>query len=140
MRKAEFGFPGTPLRQHLVDAVLRGEKTATAGLFVDLEREGESLATAGERAVVLDVDDRPVAIIELTEVTVRRIADVGLAFARDEGEGFETVADWRAAHERFFGSYLNEIRAGLGDPAWELDDDTLIVCERFRVAERLPTL
>lgn len=137
MRKAEFGFPGTALRRELVDAILRGEKTATAGLLVDLEREGEALATPGERQVVVDVDDRAVAVIELTEVTVRRMSDVDLPFAKDEGEGFETVAAWRDAHERFFGSYLDEIRIGLSDPAWQLTDDTLVVCERFRVVERL---
>ncbi|MEK6191600.1 MAG: ASCH domain-containing protein [Chloroflexota bacterium] len=137
MRKAEFGFPGTALRRELVDAILRGEKTATAGLLVDLEREGEALATPGERQVVVDVDDRAVAVIELTEVTVRRMSDVDLPFAKDEGEGFETVAAWRDAHERFFGSYLDEIRIGLSDPEWRLTDDTLVVCERFRVVERL---
>ena len=137
MRKAEFGFPGTALRRQLVDAILRGDKTATAGLVVDLEREGEELATAGERQVVVDADGNPVAVIELTEVTVRRMADVDLNFARDEGEGFESVAAWRAAHERFFGGYLDEIRRDLADPTWLLDDDTLVVCERFRLVERL---
>ncbi len=81
--------------------------------------------------------DRLVAVIETTEITVRRMADVDLAFARDEGEGFETVGEWRAAHERFFGSYLEEIRADLGDPTWSLSDDTQIVCERFRLVSRL---
>jgi uncharacterized protein YhfF len=137
MRKAEFGFPGTELRRTLVDAILRGEKTATAGLLVDVEREGERLGVPGERQVVVDVDDRPVAIIELSEVAVRRMADVDLAFARDEGEGFASVGEWRAAHERFFGSYIDEIRRDLVDPSWQLDDDTLIVCERFRLVEAL---
>lgn len=105
--------------------------------MVDHQREGTAPASAGERQVVVDAHDREVAIIELTEVTVRRMADVDLPFARDEGEGFETVADWRAAHERFFSSYLDEIRADLGDPDWQLTDDTLIVCERFRLVERL---
>jgi uncharacterized protein YhfF len=137
MRKAEFGFPRTELRRQLVDAILRGEKTATAGLLVDLEREHEGMAVPGERQVVIDAEDRPVAVIEITEVAVRRMADVDVAFARDEGEGFETVRDWREAHERFFGGYIDEIRADLADPAWRLDDETQIVCERFRVVERL---
>jgi uncharacterized protein YhfF len=135
--RAEFGFAGSDLRRRLVEAILRGEKTATAGLLVDLEREGEVLGARGDRAVVVDAADREVAIIELTEVTVRRMADIDLQFARDEGEGFESVAEWREAHERFFGSYLDEIRAGVGDPDWNLGDDTMIVCERFRLVDRL---
>src|SRR5207302_8175864 len=93
----ELGYAGTDLRRELVDAVLRGEKTATAGLH-----EEDPLPQPGERFLLLDYDDRPVAVVETTEVRVLRAADVDLAFARDEGEGFESVADWRAAHERFW--------------------------------------
>jgi uncharacterized protein YhfF len=125
--KAEFGFPGTDLRRRLVAAILSGEKTSTTGLLADYQREGESPGTPGDRSVVVDADDREVGIIELTEVTVRRMADVDLQFARDEGEGFETIAAWREAHERFWNGYLDET----------LTDDSLVVCERFRLVERL---
>jgi uncharacterized protein YhfF len=135
--RAEFGFAGTELRRRLVDAILRGEKTSTTGLLVDYEREGETPGAPGDRQVVVDAEDREVAIIELTEVTVRRMADVDLEFARAEGEDFTSVAEWRKAHERFFDGYLDEIRAAIGDPDWQLTDDTLVVCERFRVAQRL---
>ena len=50
--------------------------------------------------------------------------EVDLQFARDEGEGFESVAEWRAAHERFWSDQ-------------QITDKTLIVCERFEVVERL---
>jgi uncharacterized protein YhfF len=136
MRKAEFGSPGTTLREQLVSAVLRGEKTATAGLLVDYERDGESLPEVGERQAVVDNDGRDVAVIEITEVRVLRIGDADLSFARDEGEGFESVADWRAAHERYWRGYADEIRAFLDDPDWDVGDDTLFVAERFRLVER----
>src|SRR3954453_11232490 len=118
MDSMELGYAGTPLRRKLVDAVLRGEKTATAGL------QGEdTLPKAGERFLLLDFDDRPVAVVETTEVKVVRVDQVDREFARDEGEGFESVADWREAHERFWAG--REIR-----------DDTLVVAERFRLVER----
>ena len=44
-------------------------------------------------------------------------------FARDEGEGYESVDDWRIAHERFFGR--------------RIEPETEIVAIRFRVVERL---
>jgi len=137
MRTMELGFRGTPLRERLVAAVLRGEKTATAGLLVDYEREGEPLPEPGERLLLLDGDDRGVAVLELTDVHVLRVADCELAFARDEGEGFDSVAAWREAHERFWRAYADEVRAHLGDPAWDVTDDTLFVAERFRLVERL---
>jgi uncharacterized protein YhfF len=110
------------LRQRLVDAVLRGDKTATAGLRSDYE-PSEPLPRIGDRSVLLGFDDEPVGVVETTEVRVVRAGDVDLAFALDEGEGFETVADWRRAHENFWADR-------------EIDDETLIVAERFILVER----
>ncbi|HEU5211716.1 MAG TPA: ASCH domain-containing protein [Gaiellaceae bacterium] len=118
----ELGYARTDLRRRLVDAVLSGEKTATAGLLSDYGPD-EQVAEPGDRSVLLGFDDEPVGLVEITEVRVLRAGDVDLQFARDEGEGFETVADWRDAHERFW--------AGL-----EITDDTLVVAERFRLLER----
>jgi uncharacterized protein YhfF len=129
VRKAEFGFAGTPLREQLVAAVLRGDKTATAGLLVDYERDGEPLPKAGERYAVVDNEGRDVAVIEITDVNACRIGDTEEQFARDEGEGFESVAAWREAHDRYWRSYADEIRAYLGDPDWDVSDDTLYVAE-----------
>jgi uncharacterized protein YhfF len=121
----ELGYARTDLRQRLVDAVLRGEKTATAGLRSDYApHTDDALPQTGERFALLDFDDRPVAVVETTEVRIVRAGDVDLDFARDEGEGFESVEDWRRAHERFWAEH-------------EIDDDTLIVAERFRLVERL---
>jgi len=135
MRKAEFGFPGTPLREQLVAAVLRGEKAATAGLLVDYERDGEVLPQVGERYAVVDNDGRDVAVIEITDVRVLPIGETDLQFARDEGEGFESVAAWREAHDAFWRSYADEIREHLGDLDWDVTDETLYVAERFRLVE-----
>jgi uncharacterized protein YhfF len=133
----ELGFAATPLREQLVAAVLRGEKTATAGLLVDYERDGEPLPVAGERCLLVDNADEAVTVLEVTDVRVLRVADCELAFAHAEGEGFESVAEWRAAHERFWRGYLDEIRYYVGDPGWDVTDDTLFVAERFRVVQRL---
>jgi uncharacterized protein YhfF len=132
--KAEFAFPG-PLRDQLVAAILSGAKTSTTGLVIDYEHDGEPLPVVGARSVVVDSADRPVAVIELTEVRVVRVGDIDLAHALDEGEGYESVADWRAGHEEFW--HGADYRAWLGDPGFTIEDDTLAVALRFRVVERL---
>ncbi len=129
---AEFAFPGL-LRERLVAAILRGEKTTTTGLYEEYLREGEALEEPGSRSLVVDSDGRPVAVIETVAVELRRLADVDLQFAIDEGEGFETVAAWRDAHVRFFTS--PEMVAALGDPPVPIDDETIVVCETFRLVE-----
>jgi uncharacterized protein YhfF len=113
------GYPGTDLRRRLVEAVLTGEKTATAGLH----ELGDEEARVGDRFRLEDETGRPRAIVEVTEVRVLPASEIDLQFARDEGEGFESVHDWREAHERFFER--------------EIADDTLIDAIRFWVVERL---
>jgi uncharacterized protein YhfF len=127
---AEFAFPG-PLRDRLVGAILSGAKTTTSGLMLEYEREGEPLPQAGQVLAVVDSQGSRVAAIELTEVRVLRLGDVDLRHALDEGEGDESVAQWRAGHERFWHSA--EARAELGDPHFTVNDDTLVVAERFRL-------
>jgi uncharacterized protein YhfF len=126
----ELGFPG-PLRDQLVAAVLDGSKTTTTGLVADHEHEQEPLPRPGLREVVVDSAGRPVAVIETTAVRVIRLADVDLAHALGEGEGYTSVAEWRAGHEEYWHSA--EMRAALDDPAFTVDDDTLVVAQEFRL-------
>jgi uncharacterized protein YhfF len=127
-------FPG-PLRDRLVAAVLSGEKVSTTGLLAEFEAEREELPPVGERSALIDSEGREVAVIELTDVRVLPLGEVDLRHALDEGEGHTSVAEWRAAHERFWHS--EEMRVALGDEDFTVDDTTLVVAERFRVAERL---
>jgi uncharacterized protein YhfF len=113
------GYPGTDLRRQLVAAVLSGAKTATAGLPGAEDEPTE----VGARYVVEDETGTPRAIVEVIEVRVVPASEIDLQFARDEGEGFESVEDWREAHERFFER--------------PIEPDTMIEAIRFRVVERL---
>ncbi len=101
--------------------MLAGEKTATAGLHGVFE--DDPTPDAGDRFVVEDAEGVARAIVEVTEVRVIPASEVDLQFARDEGEGFESVEEWHEAHERFFERTI--------------EPDTLISAIRFRVVERL---
>lgn len=126
----EFAFPG-PLRDRLVAAILDGTKTTTTGLLDDYERDGEPLPRPHDREVVIDSAGEPVALIEIVAVRVIRVADIDLRHALGEGEGYASVADWRAGHEAFWHSA--EMREYVGDPAFTVNDDTLTVAVEFRV-------
>jgi len=120
----ELGDRRTDLRRQLVDAVLRGNKTATASLREQFApNTDEPMPQVGEHLLLVGWDDEPLGVVETTEVRVVPAGRVDLRFARDEGEGFESVADWRAAHERFW-----------SDRA--ITDETPVVCERFRLIAR----
>lgn len=101
--RMEFAFPG-PLRDALVSAVLCGRKVSTTSLQREYESEGSLLPLPGHRSVIVDSSDRPVAVIETTSVKVVRLGDVDVSHATDEGEGYQSVAEWRAGHEKFWHS------------------------------------
>ena len=131
-----FAFPGR-LRDELTALALAGTKTTTAGLLVEMDLDGEAVPEPGERSVLIDSAERPVAVIETVACRVVRLADVEDRHAIDEGEGYANAEEFRVAHERFWNSYLDDLRERLGNPAFALTDDTLIVAERFRVVARL---
>ncbi len=128
----EFAFPGL-LRDQLVAAILAGRKTTTSGLVADYEHDGAPLPVPGLRQVVIDSAGDPVGVIETTTVRVVRLADVDLAHALGEGEGYISVAEWRAGHEQFWHS--DEMRAAMEDPGFTVGDDTLVVAQAFRLVD-----
>lgn len=127
---SEYAFPG-PLRDQLVAAIISGEKTSTTSLVAGYELEGEPLPAVGDRGIVIDSAGEPVCVEEITEVRIVRLADVDLEHAIAEGEGYTTVAAWRAGHEEFWHS--SEFRGEMGDANFTVDDDTRAVLVRFRV-------
>jgi uncharacterized protein YhfF len=130
-----FAFPGA-LRDELTALALAGTKTTTAGLFDEMEADGEALSVPGVREVLLDSDERPVAVIETIDCRVVRLADVDDRHAIDEGEGYANAAEFRIAHERFWNGYIDDLRGRLGAD-FTIDDDTRVVLQRFKVVERL---
>jgi uncharacterized protein YhfF len=113
----------------LVAAVLAGEKIATSSLLNQYEEDGEELPRVGDRQVIIGSAGEEVATVEIVEVSVIRLGDADDALARDEGEGFRSVAEWRTVHEEF---WRREVLPALRRPP-SLDDDAQVVVERFRV-------
>jgi uncharacterized protein YhfF len=131
-----FADPGT-LREKLTGLALAGTKTTTASLRVEFELDGEALPVPGQRSLLVDSEDRPVAVVETVSCRVVRLADVDDQHAIDEGEGYANAAEFREDHEAYWNGYLDSIRARLGDPTFVLTDDTPVVLERFVIVERL---
>jgi len=125
----EFAFPG-PLRDRLLAAIQSGLKTSTSSLLREYEVGAQPLPLIGVRGAAVDSAGETVFVIETTAVEVVRLRDVPLEHALSEGEGYLSVADWRAEHLRFWSS--DAMRAELGID-FELTDDSLVVLEQFVV-------
>jgi uncharacterized protein YhfF len=117
------------MADELADLVLRGIKTATAGLLWEYEAEGEVLPQPGDASIVLDGTGSPACVIETVQVEVKPFNQVDAAFAHDEGEGDRSLDTWRRVHWRFFSRACGRIG--------RTSSETMpVVCERFRVMYR----
>ncbi len=135
LRPMTFGYDGDGgLGDRLVDAVLRGEKTATSSLAVEY-LGGDPLPRVGELLALTDHAGGVHGVVETTRVTVVPLSEVGDDVARDEGEGFADAAQWRRAHEAFWRETTAHVRADAGDPAWELREHEPVVVEWFRLGD-----
>lgn len=126
-------MPPGQILDRLIDGINRGVKTATSALELSFDMRGEALPALGDRYTLIDSDDAPAGDIELTEVRVLPLADIGLDVATAEGDWFDSVAQWREAHERFFNRSADQVAEYLGIPSWQADDDTMVVVRFFRV-------
>lgn len=103
-----------------------GIKAATCPAPIFYELEKEQLPTMEDYNIVLNSDDKPVAIVKTVEVTITPMNKVSEEFAIAEGEGDKIYRYWWEAHEEFFRKKLNSIER-------EFSEDMLLVCERFEV-------
>ena len=109
--------------------VLSGVKTATAGLIWEDEHFGWKRPEVGDTTIILDGEGSPLCIIETTVAVVKPFADVDVAFAVLEGEGFQSVDDWRRAHWRYFSRRCQEIGKAPSE-------DMPVLCQQFTVVYR----
>jgi uncharacterized protein YhfF len=129
LRAFSFGDAG-PMRQRLTALALVGTKVATAGLLShDYLDQHEKVDVVGERQALLGDDENVAAIVEVTRVEVHALLDVPWEFAQAEGEGFESVEDWRSGHTSYY--------AAQGIP---IDSDSQFVCVWFRIVEYRPAV
>ena len=114
------------LIDELAQLVLSGRKRATAGAVWSYEASGLGLPRPGLLSIVTDAEDRPLCIIETTQVDVLPFDQVTAEFAAIEGEGDGSLAYWQDAHRAYFTRECE--RAGR-----RFSEDLLLACEQFRV-------
>ena len=122
LRALEIGSPGE-MRQRLNRLILDGKKRATAGLLLDYVRESEELEFVGERLALVDDDTHRVATVVVVDVETTPFIEVPWRFAQAEGEGDESLEEWREGHRRFWTAEGETI-----------DDHTPVVLVRFELA------
>ena len=110
------------MRQRLNRLILDGEKRATAGLLLEYVRENEELESEGELLALVDDESKRIATVVVTEIATVPFIEVPWKFAQAEGEGDESLDEWREGHRRFW-----------REDGEEIDDQTPIVLIWFEL-------
>lgn len=121
----QFG-DSSALADKLGDLILKGVKTATCSALWEWEAEGSDLPKVGAKTIVLDGNEKPLCIIETTEIAIRAFSEVDAQFAYEEGEDDRSLESWRKEHWEYFSRVLPHIGK---QPSPEM----LLVCERFHI-------
>lgn len=123
-----FGDGTERMGNELGSLVVEGVKTGTCSSLQVYELEQESYPEVGQYDIVLDGKNRPLAIIQYTNIEIIPMNKVTEEFAKSEGEGDLSYSYWYAEHEKFF--------------TWELglyglsfSPDMLLVCQNFKVVD-----
>jgi uncharacterized protein YhfF len=117
------------LADELGQLVYDGVKTATCGALWEWEYDGDPLPEVGQLEIVLDGQNRPICVMEITEVEIKPYNEVDADFAYEEGEDDRTLASWRAAHWSYFSRVLGRVG--------RTPEETMpLICQRFRVIYR----
>lgn len=90
MQTYELGLEGEQ-RDCLVGLVRSGIKTMTSSLLMHLRMHNEDLPLPGQRYALVDSEGHR-GIVELVDVRLLRLGDVGDDVAAGEGEGFRDAA------------------------------------------------
>lgn len=111
----------------LARLVRSGVKTATSGLVWELEAVGHGVPDEGDVVVVVDLEQNPYCIIEITETEVIPFGEiVDEQFAIDYGEGDTSLNSWKEAS---WPNYSEACKRLGRKPS----KDMPIACQRFRL-------
>src|SRR6185436_17468949 len=120
-------FANTPQAATKVGKLVRdGVKTTTSSLLWGPEHIGEPLPKVGNIELIMDGNNEPLCIIELTEVEIKPFNSVDEQFAFEYGEGDRTLAFWLSDNWDFHSRWCLEIGC-------EPSETMPIVFQRFRV-------
>ncbi len=110
----------------LAELVMSGKKQATASLVYVNDLKPEIAPYDFGYSVVTDFEGKPMCIIQTTEIRQIPFDEVDAQFAFNEGEGDQTLENWRKEHQDYFTKECEEY--GI-----KFDTKILICCERFKL-------
>jgi uncharacterized protein YhfF len=82
------------LADQIASLVSAGVKTTTSRLEWEREKSNDPIDKIGDKSIVLDAKQRPVCIVEVTDIFIRPFDQVDAAFIYNYGEGSRDMDFW----------------------------------------------
>jgi len=114
------------LADRIAALVVAGEKTTTSQLESERARSTDPVEKIGDKSIVLDSKQRPVCIIEVTDIFIRPFDQVDAEFVYQYGEGSRSMDFWN----KNMWEYYEAECAALGLQATR---NMPMVCQVFKV-------
>lgn len=108
------------------DLVKNEIKRASCGLKILWELDSEFFPKVGELSIITDWDKTPICIIKTTNTYFKKFAEIDTNWAKSEGEGDQSLENWRITHQKYFQRQLDKL--GL-----IFTDQVELFCEEFEL-------
>lgn len=110
----------------IATVIFSGAKTTTSRLEWEREKSNDPIDKIGNKSIVLDAKQRPVCIVELTDVFIKPFNQVDAAFVYNYGEGSRDMDFWNKNMWEYYVEECTEI--GL-----QATPDMPMICQVFKV-------
>jgi uncharacterized protein YhfF len=114
------------LAEQIAIVILSGEKTTTSRLEWEREKSNDPIDKIGDKSIVLNAQQEPVCIVEVTDIFIRPFDQVDAAFVYNYGEGSRDMDFWNKNMWEYYEAECAEI--GL-----QATPDMPMICQVFKV-------
>lgn len=108
------------------DLVLKGVKCASCGLKIMYDLKKEFFPEINQLTIITNWDQKPICVVKTIDLSFRKFKDINAEWAESEGEGDQSLEQWKETHRDYFQKQLDEL--GL-----IFTENVELICERFEV-------
>ncbi len=92
--EAESWGNSAELADRIAALILSGVKTTTSSLEWERAQRNDPIEKVGDKSIILDAQQKPVCITEMTDIFITPFAQVDAAFVYNYGEGSRDMDFW----------------------------------------------
>jgi uncharacterized protein YhfF/catechol 2,3-dioxygenase-like lactoylglutathione lyase family enzyme len=110
------------------DLVLKGVKQASCGLKIMYDLKKEFFPEINQLTIITNWDHQPICVVKTIDLSFRKFKDIDSKWAESEGEGDQSLKQWKETHRDYFQKQLDDL--GL-----VFTEEVELICERFEVVK-----